>query len=131
MSAFIVADSHINAIVSWAGKHDVRVRYGNPLKTWSVAGDEQDTAQLLLRENIDSVNYRYGTELPLHPIEFNFKAPNLSAIECIKAIHCLEYQSCEHEQWNSSLACALLREIASVALRVLPGYNAARWEVVA
>lgn len=129
MSAYVVNNAHINAIVSWAGKHGVSVRHSNPKRAWSVAGNEQATAELLLRENTASVNYRYGTSVPVRYIEFNFKAPNPRPIECIKAIHCLDYQSCEHEGWDTSLACALLREIASVAVRALPGYDAAPWEL--
>jgi hypothetical protein len=60
MSAYIVDNAHINGIVSWAGKHGVLVQHSNPLKSWSVAGNEQQTAEMLLQENTASVNCRYG-----------------------------------------------------------------------
>lgn len=120
MSAFIVPHKHINAIVKWAGLHNFE----------SVPGNEQATAELFLFENTRSVNYRYNKTTPVDAIVFDFDAPDLTPIELIKACNCLDYQSCETEDWSSTPACLLLARIKDYAVRKLPGYEEADWEVV-
>ena len=131
MSAFICSHSHINAIVRFACRHNVTTSYGNPSRHWSVAGQEQETADLLLAENVNSVNYRYREESPTGGILYDHLAPDLRPIEVIKACDCLDYQSCEHPGWENSLACKLLKEIQREAITLLPGYDKARWEIAA
>lgn len=131
MSAFICSDKHINSIVRFACKQNVVTYSINPELRWSVSGREQKTAELLYAENVRSVNYRYLQDEANDGIIYDPFAPDLRAIEVIKACDCLAYQSCEHPDWDSSLACVLLKAIQRKAIDLLPGYSNAQWEIAA
>ena len=132
MSAFICSHQHINAIIRWASRHKLTMYYGNPSRRWRVAGNEQATAELLYSENVASFNHRYLDHKSNNSgIVYDAFAPDLQAIEVIKACNCLNYQSCEHPGWEASLACQLLTKIQDAAVNNLPGYEAARWHIEA
>ncbi len=128
MSAFIVTDTHINALVRYASRHKITVAYGNPTMRLNVSAHEQQVAQLLIDENIKSVNYRYS-ETETSFIEYDRGAPILSAIEAIKAAQCLRYQSCEHSDFEESIAFKLIEAIISDAIPRLEGYESASWAI--
>ena len=128
MSAFIVTDTHINALVRYASRHKITVAYGNPTMRLNVSAHEQEVAQLLIDENIKSVNYRYS-EAETSLIEYDRGAPILSAIEAIKAAQCLRYQSCEHSDFEESIAFKLIEAIISDAIPRLDGYESASWAI--
>lgn len=128
MSAFIVTDTHINALVRYASRHKITVAYGNPTMRLNVSAHEQEVAQLLIDENIKSVNYRYS-EAETSLIEYDRGAPILSAIEAIKAAQCLRYQSCEHSDFEESIAFKLIEAIISDAIPRLEGYESASWAI--
>lgn len=130
MSAFIVNHNHVNAIVRWAGRNNVRSYHGNPSSGWAIAGREQETVELLYRENVKSVNYRYPDwDEAQDNIVYNPFATTLTPVQVIKACICLGYQSCEHDGWETSDAKAILDDIEAAAIRALPGYEDAEWEV--
>ena len=131
MSAFICSDKHINSIVRFACKNNIAVYYGNPTRRWAVPGEEQKTSVALHTENVNSVNYRYQSSHPVDGIQYDPFVSDLRPIEVIKACDCLAYQSCEHAEWDTSLANALLKEIQRKAVTLLPGYESARWEIAA
>ena len=131
MSAFICSHSHFSTIVRFAGRHNVTTYHGNPSRHWYVAGQEQETVDLLFAENVKSFNYRYNEAFPTTGIVYDPFAPDLQPIEVIKACNCLDYQSCEHPQWVVSLACKLLHDIQQQAITLLPGYDKARWKIPA
>ena len=58
-------------------------------------------------------------------------ATSLRPIDVIKACHCQEYQSCEHDGWETSTAKAIVDAIEGAASRALPGYDDAPWEIKA
>lgn len=118
MSAFVCTDKHINAIVRWASHNRVEV-YGR----------EQQTLEMLLSENIGSVNYRYGDNIEIPTVVYDNTAPLLEPIEVIKACQCLAYQSCEHPGWEASTACALLKTIERSAIAEIAGYEFAKWGI--
>ena len=126
MSAFVVSHTHINAIVRWACRHNVAVQYGNPTRSLR-AGQEQEMAEILLAENVKSVNYRYKEDTPVDPIVYDAFATDLRAIDVIKACQCLDYQSCEHPGWETSTAKKILDTIQRDAVTHLPGYDKAPW----
>lgn len=129
VSAFICSDTHINAIVRWACEHNISTWYSSPSRKFSVAGNEQQTAELLFSENVKSVNYRYKESSDTTGIIYDPFAPDLLPIEVIKACDCLAYQSCEHPEWDDSLSCKLLKQIQRTAITGLAGYGEARWEI--
>lgn len=122
MSAFIVSDCHIDVLVSWAMDH----KAGAFPK---LTGPAQLGA-LLHEENCKSVDYRYDEANPRdYRFTYRPEARALSAVQIIKACHCLGYQSCEHPGWPESLACSLLKQIEGHAVSRLPGYEEARWSL--
>jgi hypothetical protein len=128
MSAFIVSDTHINALVRYASRHNVRAFYGNPLAMFKVKDNEQAAAELLLAENVKSVNYRYRDN-EVMSITYDFAAPILTAIQAIKAVQCLRYQSCECDDFEESIAFKLIEAIIADAIPRLEGYESAQWAI--
>lgn len=138
MSAFVVNKSHINALLH-AG---MAVRY-RPL-TWRHNGeshtltDESATVvgQMLLDECVRSVCYRYEGDsmanLPgrtnaewLIPFEYRFTHRRPTPIEALSLISCYEYQSCEHDEWETSEAKAFCDALRHCTIPRLPGYDEA------
>jgi len=116
MSAFVVSMEHINAILQ---------RYEpTPELSFEQAG------QLLIDWNFKSVNYRYGENA--EPYRF-YKIPikKLSDVQIYKAINCYEYQSCEHTDYFSSEASALIKNIVStLSDEFSPSeYEEAEWSI--
>ena len=130
MSAFIVSDSHINALVRYASRHKVGVSYGATVMRLNAFDNEQAVAQILLDENMKSVNYRYS-ESETTSINYDRGAPILSAIQAIKAAQCLRYQSCEHPEYEDSLASKFIEAIIADAIPRLEDYDSAQWAIYA
>lgn len=90
-------------------------------------------ATRLATENIRSVCARYTEEESKHDVwlenvkgltkEMPNSYPDVSAIQWLKTIHCLEYQSCDHEPYDSMLYQTLLSEF----IPNLDGYEEAVW----
>ena len=128
MSAFIVSDTHINALVRYASRHNVRAFHGNPLAMFQAKDNEQAAAELLLAENVKSVNYRYRDN-EVMSITYDRGAPILTAIQAIKAAQCLRYQSCECDDFEESIAFKLIEAIIADAIPRLEGYESAEWGI--
>lgn len=134
MSAFIVHDNHIGAILRWyltQSNPAYRTRW-NGLQPTILEADSMFTALAL--ENWRSVRYRYGAgderpaPAPREGIQLAQFA-ELSPVEVIKACECLDYQSCEHPSYERSDAKRLIDTIKNAAIGELPGYRGAAWEV--
>lgn len=146
MSAFVVGHAHIDALVTFCLDH--KVSYWLP-KTHSRVAVTLDNAEeigrILLEENETSVGHRYPGD---HPEElpgaagetaagyrFRRYTPAIPAglnvpLVILKACHCLEYQSCEHDGWPQSTAWIIVQAIKDTAQRALPGYDKAPgWEL--
>ena len=144
MSAFIVQPEHAALLAVWATKKNSALRElekGEPLLT------AQAVAQELIAENIKSVAYLYPDDT-----DGNRPGPCLRDAQIVEAAalwaghyqqkgipedvalltiaslaDCLEYQSCEHEGFKTSLAQRQINEIRSRVLTLLPGYSRAPW----
>jgi hypothetical protein len=46
----------------------------------------------------------------------------------LKMLDCLEYQSCESDDWETTQAYRLQQAMRRAAIRALPGYESAQWE---
>jgi hypothetical protein len=129
MSAWFVSKDDIDLIVSW-------------IKPSSV---EEGTrlGKMLWRENVKSLRARYAG--PNYEAEHREQDAEVEAyvfrqlhgvrpIPLAKIIDCYDYQSCEHEGWETSEARALCVAIQN-ALNLpdkhhdLPGWKAAPWGV--
>lgn len=132
MSAFIVSPHHISAIVSYmaAPLDSYRTTYYYNGKSTDVSGNEDTIGQILTDANFASVNSRYDTgEVP--PVyKWSPFVPVRTPVEILKAVACLDYQSCEYEGWEKSEAYAILETCKSKAIYNLPGYEEASWKII-
>lgn len=142
MSAFVVNDQTINVIVKAAAKHltkrDGRMMafYQDSETNWMTP---TELGQNLLKENYRSVEHRYNDESedtwkmykykdPGHTITHNEKHYNSTdPMMVLKLISCLEYQSCETDDWRETPAYKILKGIENRLISALPGYDDAPW----
>ena len=91
MSAFICSDKHISTVAQYFFALD--------------PAGAQSFADSLKRENILSVNYRYQENEPITPVNMKTADPlgAHSVHDIAGLVACLEYQSCEHPEFNGKL----------------------------
>lgn len=109
MSAYVVNDNTINAILGFADEYD--------MKAMDVA-NRGELGQILLAENYRSVNHRYSEELEAET--YTYSRYTVKTFEALQYLSCLEYQSCETPDWERTQAfrlCARLR--ANMVRRLL------------
>jgi hypothetical protein len=134
MSAFICSKLHIQTVALY---------YSNVYKLDKHL-DCVKIANQLYKENIKSVNFRYGENTKLsYWRSFDDSIKKKSYIELYKLVQCLNYQSCEHNEWESSNAYKILNEltkfltskitekykIAESQIYSLPDYINANWSI--
>ena len=102
-----------------------------------------ETARLLFLANVRSVAYRYdepmtgdlpGSGARLAETTWTAgvcrrAAQDLAPVAILKAIDGYEYQCCERPDWRDSEAYAFCTALRGAAIKDLPGYEAARWEI--
>jgi hypothetical protein len=142
MSAYIVSKGHIRFLVEAAG------RLSRDPVTWFHNGRHRqlsrfiksDTANaltpnqlgaLLWEENVRSVDERYREENGVGAYEHVRSSLPIDPIQVFASLRCYEYQSCEHEGWETSEAKAICDAIKDAAIRVLPGSDDTEWGVPA
>jgi hypothetical protein len=64
-------------------------------------------ANTLKRENVRSVNYRYNERTRFQPIAFTPEASTASVWQVIQWLKCIDYQSCERQDYEKSEAYRL------------------------
>lgn len=126
MSAFIVSDYHINALVNWACLKTVT--YYHDGEHHSIAEHPLATGCILAMQNTASVNARYDDNAESDYTYERF-APEITPLQVLKAVNCLAYQSCETRDWKTTQAYVICEAIKGEAIRSLPGYNEADWEL--
>ena len=135
MSAFVVDHAHINAILTFAKKHKAHIYFSNdcpanwPLPYVFGAMNLNDPiqldwlAQMLLNENVRSVNYRYRESDKPSSIAFVPKGSHLKPIDVLSMLGCYDYQTSETDDYNSTLARFIIDSIRQCAITALPGYR--------
>ena len=142
MSAYMVSREHIRFLVSAARCRQFvsgtfRYRFGDEVKTveWENREGFSKIGQILWDANLKSIHGLYPdtVEKPQNvpgPVGETFIyvhgrdwAAPIKAIEVLKAIACLEYQSCEYAGWQESEAQAILESLQHSAIRRLPGWD--------
>jgi len=133
MSAWVCADAHFNFIVNFA---NTALPKWNKLPGGQSLSDPQGLAELLFKANVRSVNYRYAHHEPQPEEGFVWKpaggqmpATLENLVKFLKALDCLEYQSCERNDWEESEAFKIIRELRGMAINSLPGYDSAPWGI--
>jgi len=100
MSAWICTTKHINLLAHAC------------IQLGVINEDEgQKAATDLYGENVKSVNYRYRSQEVYPPIKFvqpDTYYTKLDLIDVYKQMNCFDYQSCEHDGWETSSAKNLL-----------------------
>jgi len=138
MSAFIVSDNNV-LIIAIAHLAEYNYDGSNTIQKYPSVTEVVAEARALLQENYNSYNERYQQEsvtdrgyinsvtITDHGIrELINKVP---AIQIIKAIHCYQYQSCEHEGWESSWSYKTTNELIVSLVSQIPGYENATWGI--
>ena len=140
MSAFVVGHDHIDALLTFAV--DLKIAFYNPEnKRTEYINDTTvtDIGKILLAENERSVGHRYGETDPddmpgttgedSRNYKFRRFGANLTCLSILKACDCFDYQACETEDYEASLACRIVNCIRGYAVRRLPGFDdAPGWE---
>ena len=156
MSAYIVNKRHIDALVTAAlslPRPGSQMRWldpGEPEETdyqrgepwgetavatyrtrvrYMTAENATHVGRLLLLENMRSVSHRYDEPLELPAYDYTAYRPSLTPVQVLKALDGFEYQACEHPGWKNSEAYAFCEALRGEAIRQLPGYDEAAWEI--
>jgi hypothetical protein len=108
MSAWLCSDKHINLLAT--------AITNNRIGGWSTAPNTtKSVAQMLLDENIMSLEARYGKGESGRAHEMTGDTPReylqLKPLAIIKLINCYQYQSCEHAGWKESDACRATEQL--------------------
>jgi hypothetical protein len=133
MSCFVVSDYHVSALVAWA------IRQGLDL-----AASPDAVAHELASANRAAFNERYGGRYQMEFEPFGgldrSAGAELLPVAIVKACDCLDYQASDWSTWERSDACLALGAIRAAAaaladpgqhaIRELPGYDAAAWELL-
>jgi hypothetical protein len=142
MSAFIVSHEHIDALLTFAVTH--RLRYFVDGRPVDIAEHATETGTVLLLENTRSVLHRYPdcTESTAPGREgetaLNYTFQYFDALDTLpqhklvglilSGCSCFDYQSCETNDYESSVACQIIEAIRTEAIRMVPKYDAP-WEI--
>lgn len=128
MSAFVVSEDCINTLtfgILEALRYDPKVAH--------LIRDPDQLAITLLRENVESVSYRYDDDANRDQCDTRYAAPKTppTAVAIFKALQCYDYQSCEHPGWPDSLACYMVHRAAMYwggrVAEQARGYGALPW----
>ena len=136
MSAYVVSEAHINALVtSWVDNRISVAIMGREFYSNSEK-DMTEIGRVLLAANICSVLHRYPNDKPemyADPSQYTFKRSRrpMTAVQTIKACKCYEYQACETPEWFGSMAERIVDVIKDSVVYNLPGYEQAEWEIMA
>ena len=131
MSCYQVHPHHISVLVSYGQARRVSAyipagAYAGQHLAFDVAPDL--IARILTGANADAVAERYGEFLYEIPwFECARELPGAVAI--LKACNCLEYQCSDWSGYSGSPAELLLDALRRQAIRELPGYDDASWEI--
>jgi len=136
MSAFVISDKHLNVIINSLPKywestfhHITRLEH----KDKSESEIKRLIAKIFIEENIKSVNYRYSNDyqgLSIKDFDLRFSSMlRVDALSAIKLLHCLDYQSCEHREYDDSLAKKLNDSFCNSLIRSLEEYEEASWAI--
>lgn len=159
MSAFIVGKPHLDYLIAAGLQYgkEYKVRWMAPTTEipanvhqrgapWGPGAEDYyrnrerklsvETAayvgMMLTAENRKSVDHRYNEKELEDLYECDAAALEkikIDPVQVLKAISCLEYQSNEHPEWETSEAKIFCDALRGAAIHELPGYDKAQWEV--
>jgi hypothetical protein len=124
MSAFMCSDAHISVLVNAAVEHGI----GLPVNAF----DPDAQFRMLVIENERSLKARYGERafgmigVGVHRFT---PGPSLPAVHVLKLAQSYEYQACEHDGWETSIAKKWIGTLIAGLVYEIPGYDAAPWSI--
>lgn len=129
MSAFVCSKKHVAALANYAVAKKVWLggKSAGP-------GDFKAIYETLAAENVRSVCHRYDDDKPENYADFvNARGVKpeviVDPVSIIKLAQCLDYQSCETDDWKDTQACRILKGVIAAAIDALPGYQEAPWAI--
>lgn len=141
MSAYIVSKETIDVLLSAArqyGGRDARYlfsengRYLGSTQLQNASQSELNkVGKALWAENHKSVNDRNNEENDTTELDaYQFKSYQIRKPGHLSnVIRCYEYQSCEHEGWQTSDAKRFCDELKKSLIKQLPGANESPWGI--
>lgn len=145
MSAFVVSHAHIDALLSFANLKKMTDHLGYLVNHGTEKVSLTTLGRILLAENERSVLHRYPdcTEADMpgtigeEAITYKFRQwqnvfkMNYTqlCVTIIKQCDCFDYQACENDDYEDSIAAQIIRHIRGRAVRGLPGYDDAPWGI--
>lgn len=140
MSCFQVTTTHLNKMLAslrWSrgGQSFDLVMYSHnrSLGAWCEDETWARAAAILWDANRASVTARYPHETGMDGGAYDpttyWSGPNapVNPVEVLKLCDCFDYQACEADGYEESIAAALVQRIRQDAICRLPGYDAAPW----
>lgn len=136
MSAYVVDDKEISAILQGVyGKNhtgfnvwDCQDDPNSYHYEMNAAKTQQQEANILMRENVRSVNHRYNDKDVFQGnVTLDRTAKALPVIHVLKLINHLQYQSCECDDYKKSEAYKLLCNYREALIPKLDGWQEAPW----
>lgn len=124
MSAFVCTDRHIATVAQTYAQLAGR----SPTEA-------AELANLLKRENIRSVNFRYHRRDKLvqcnlqKAVEIDRFGGSLAIADVLELLHCLEYQSGERPDYRQSAACSATQAIAAALEPLAKPPKSGMWRI--
>lgn len=127
MSAYIVSDEHISALLG------AMVKCG--ILDVKNMGGVAHVGQLMVNENCVSVNNRYGTTYSAENPKFILSVKHFNdartkptnVIQFLKWLDTYEQQCDGVFRWRTTEAFTKVNHLRRALIRKLPGYEAAKW----
>jgi len=142
MSAFVVSHDHIDALVTYAVVQRLRYRHDGRMIDITT-NNATLVGKVLLLENVRSVLSRYpnctaetvpgsgesAATYKFSPFAGLDTLPQHKLVALIlTGCSCYDYQACETNGYDESVACGIIEAIRQEAIRAVPKYDAP-WEV--
>lgn len=118
MSAFLCSDRHIATIATAHGH----------LNAWTI-DQTQMLADILKKENIRSVNYRYQERTRIKPCDLSqaVRLDTLMPCDIVALCECLDHQSCERPDYIGAALGTVRKAWEEKAARM--GIKSALWSI--
>ncbi|MFM7008678.1 MAG: hypothetical protein ACKO0Z_05010 [Betaproteobacteria bacterium] len=125
MSAYVMSVQEIAPIVEFAVQHRIAFKDGHHYRA-ACTDNASAIGQILLAENVRSVNARYreASKVPTYVHPKFTKTRQLTdhfrmLHDVADAASCLDYQSCETDDWTATEAHAILARVNAKLARLL------------
>ena len=129
MSAYSVSDKHINTLLSYAADVGKTIYLDGVWIELSNRAHFAKLGQVLRDANNESLATRYGDEAAPYKAKYESAAGLLPAVAILKLANCFDYQACEFDGYKEHPAKAIIQYIKEAAIRKVPGYSDAKWDI--